>query len=105
MDLVYKDRLMQEGLVSEADIKGWEKEYTDTLNKHFELAKKITKLSIMDWIDTPWTGFFEATDPKKVWKTKLDFKSLVWLVPHRSQSSINIMLFFFELNTSSQRSM
>lgn len=104
MDLVYKDRLMQEGLVSEADIKGWEKEYTDTLNKHFELAKKITKLSIMDWIDTPWTGFFEATDPKKVWKTKLDFKILelafdpegefVWLVPHPSQRSIKILFFF-----------
>ncbi|KAI8435368.1 hypothetical protein MSG28_003687 [Choristoneura fumiferana] len=69
VDLMYKERLKQEGLVSEADIKGWEKEYTDTLNKHFELAKKITKLSIMDWIDTPWTGFFEATDPKKIQET------------------------------------
>lgn len=52
--------------MTDEDTKMWEKEYTDTLNKHFELAKKITKLSIMDWVDTPWTGFFEAIDPKKV---------------------------------------
>lgn len=66
MDRIYGDQLKAEGVITDADIKGWEKEYMDTLNKHFELAKKITKLSIMDWVDTPWTGFFEATDPKKV---------------------------------------
>lgn len=63
---MYADKLRSEGVVNDADIKHWEKEYMDTLNLHFELAKKITKLSIMDWIDTPWTGFFEARDPKKV---------------------------------------
>lgn len=66
VDKVYAAKVKAEGVVTDAEIKQWEKEYTDTLNKHFELAKKITKLSIMDWIDTPWTGFFESTDPKKV---------------------------------------
>lgn len=66
MDLIYGDKLKAEGIANELDIKRWEKEYTDTLNQHFELAKAIKKLSIMDWIDTPWTGFFESVDPKKV---------------------------------------
>lgn len=66
MDQIYANKLKSEGTVTDADLKGWEKEYLDTLNAHFELAKKVTKLSIMDWIDTPWTGFFEATDPKTV---------------------------------------
>lgn len=66
MDKLYATQLKAEGVITDADLKGWEKEYMDTLNAHFELSKKVTKLSIMDWIDTPWTGFFEATDSKKV---------------------------------------
>lgn len=66
MDQIYAKQLKAEGVVTDSDLKGWEKEYMETLNAHFELAKKVTKLSIMDWIDTPWTGFFEATDPKTV---------------------------------------
>ena len=66
MDLIYAEKLKAEGVANDSDIKGWEKEYMDALNTHFELAKKITKLSIREWIDTPWTGFFEATDPNKV---------------------------------------
>lgn len=66
MDQIYSAKLKAAGVASDADTKGWEKEYMDTLNQHFELAKKVTKLSIMDWIDTPWTGFFESKDPNKV---------------------------------------
>ncbi|CAH0747890.1 unnamed protein product [Diatraea saccharalis] len=69
VDKKYAAKLKSEGVVNDADIKHWEKEYMDTLNLHFELAKKVTKLSIMDWIDTPWTGFFEAVDPKKIQDT------------------------------------
>lgn len=66
VDVLYANKLKAEGVITDNDIKGWQKEYMDTLNEHFNLAKKVTKLSIMDWVDTPWTGFFEATDPNKV---------------------------------------
>lgn len=66
VDKIYAEKLKAEGVLTDQEIKIWEKEYMDTLNKHFELAKKVTKLSIMAWVDTPWTGFFEARDPKKV---------------------------------------
>ncbi|CAH0729240.1 unnamed protein product, partial [Brenthis ino] len=82
VDKIYSEKLKAEGIVTDADIKGWEKEYMDTLNKHFELAKKITKLSIMDWVDTPWTGFFEATDPKKVRETGISETSLATISQH-----------------------
>ncbi|XP_013182328.1 PREDICTED: 2-oxoglutarate dehydrogenase, mitochondrial-like [Papilio xuthus] len=82
VDKLYAEKVKAEGVVTDADIKQWEKEYTDTLNKHFELAKKITKLSIMDWIDTPWTGFFEARDPKKIEETGVCEASIMTIANH-----------------------
>ncbi|XP_072944236.1 2-oxoglutarate dehydrogenase complex component E1-like [Epargyreus clarus] len=82
VDQIYGAKLKAEGTVTDADIKGWEKEYMDTLNKHFELAKKITKLSIMDWIDTPWTGFFEARDPNKIEETGISETTISTISKH-----------------------
>ncbi|XP_052756857.1 2-oxoglutarate dehydrogenase complex component E1-like isoform X1 [Galleria mellonella] len=82
VDKIYGAKLKAEGIINDADIKQWEKEYMDTLNKHFELAKKITKLSIMDWIDTPWTGFFEATDPNKVQETGISDATISTISQH-----------------------
>ncbi|XP_045447014.1 2-oxoglutarate dehydrogenase, mitochondrial-like [Melitaea cinxia] len=82
VDRIYGDKLKAEGVITDGDIKGWEKEYMDTLNKHFELAKKITKLSIMDWVDTPWTGFFEATDPKKIRDTGICETTIATIANH-----------------------
>ncbi|OWR47555.1 2-oxoglutarate dehydrogenase [Danaus plexippus plexippus] len=82
VDKIYAKKILAEGVVTQADINRWEKEYNDTLNKHFELAKKVTKLSIMDWIDTPWTGFFESCDPKKVKETGICETSLSTIAHH-----------------------
>ncbi|XP_030023535.2 2-oxoglutarate dehydrogenase, mitochondrial [Manduca sexta] len=82
VDQVYAAKLKAEGSVTDSDIKGWEKEYMDTLNKHFELAKKVTKLSIMDWIDTPWTGFFEAVDPSKIKETGISQTTINTITAH-----------------------
>ncbi|XP_063821458.1 2-oxoglutarate dehydrogenase complex component E1-like [Ostrinia nubilalis] len=82
VDKIYADKLKSEGVVNDGDIKQWEKEYMDTLNKHFELAKKVTKLSIMDWIDTPWTGFFEARDPKKIEDTGISDATISTISGH-----------------------
>lgn len=71
VDQIYAKKLKAEGVITDADIKKWETEYQDTMTKHFEMSKKTTQLSIMDWTDTPWTGFFEATDPSKVTHMKL----------------------------------
>ncbi|XP_046963565.1 2-oxoglutarate dehydrogenase, mitochondrial-like [Vanessa cardui] len=82
VDRIYGEKLKADGVITDADIKGWEKEYMDTLNKHFELAKKITKLSIMDWVDTPWTGFFEASDPKKIRDTGISETTITTIAQH-----------------------
>ncbi|RVE54954.1 hypothetical protein evm_000321 [Chilo suppressalis] len=82
VDKIYAAKLKSEGVVNDADVKQWEKEYMDTLNQHFELAKKVTKLSIMDWIDTPWTGFFEATDPKKIKETGISNATISTISKH-----------------------
>ncbi|XP_075970043.1 2-oxoglutarate dehydrogenase, mitochondrial-like [Anticarsia gemmatalis] len=85
VDALYGQKLMAEGVATASDIKGWEKEYMDTLNEHFELAKKITKLSIMDWIDTPWTGFWEATDPNKIQDTGICKATIATIANHFSK--------------------
>ncbi|VVC99435.1 unnamed protein product [Leptidea sinapis] len=82
VDKMYGEKLKASGLVTDADIKGWEKEYMDTLNQHFELAKKVTKLSIMDWIDTPWTGFFESRDLNKIQETGICESSISTISKH-----------------------
>ncbi|XP_049867197.1 2-oxoglutarate dehydrogenase complex component E1-like [Pectinophora gossypiella] len=82
VDKMYADKLRAEGSVTDAEIKGWEKEYMDTMAAHFELAKKVTKLSILDWIDTPWTGFFQATDPKKILGTGITKTTLMHIATH-----------------------
>ncbi|CAH2074716.1 unnamed protein product, partial [Iphiclides podalirius] len=82
VDKIYAEKVKAEGVVTDSEIKKWEKEYMDTLNEHFELAKKVTKLSIMAWIDTPWTGFFEARDPKKVEETGISEVSLMTIANH-----------------------
>ncbi|CAH0604432.1 unnamed protein product [Chrysodeixis includens] len=85
IDVMYGNKLKSEGIASDADIKGWEKEYMDTMNLHFENAKKVTKLSIMDWVDTPWTGFFEAVDPKKIKETGISQTTLNTIAKHYSK--------------------
>ncbi|KAL4706329.1 hypothetical protein ACJJTC_004938 [Scirpophaga incertulas] len=82
VDKIYAAKLLEEGVVTVDDIKQWEKEYMDTLNLHFELAKKVTKLSIMDWIDTPWTGFFEARDPKLIEETGINSTTIATISQH-----------------------
>ncbi|KAJ2952486.1 hypothetical protein O0L34_g6803 [Tuta absoluta] len=82
VDKIYAEQLQAEGSVSDADIKGWETEYMNTLNQHFELAKKVTKLSIMDWIDTPWTGWIEATDPCKIQETGISEQTISTIANH-----------------------
>ncbi|KAH9634827.1 hypothetical protein HF086_012241 [Spodoptera exigua] len=82
IDLMYADHLKATGIASEADIKKWEKEYTDTLNKHFEMSKKITKLSIMDWVDTPWTGFFENVNPNVIKETGISQQTVATITSH-----------------------
>uniref|UniRef100_A0A2A4JMC2 Dehydrogenase E1 component domain-containing protein n=1 Tax=Heliothis virescens TaxID=7102 RepID=A0A2A4JMC2_HELVI len=82
VDLIYADKLKAEGMATDADIEGWQKEYKDTLIKHFELAKKVAKLTITDWIDTPWTGFFESVDPNKIKETGIPLKSINTIANH-----------------------
>ncbi|KAJ8722988.1 hypothetical protein PYW07_004168 [Mythimna separata] len=82
VDQVYAEKLKAEGVITDADIQAWEKDFNDTLNTHFEMAKKIKMLSIRDWIDTPWTGFFQARDPTKIQETGISRHSLDTIARH-----------------------
>ncbi|CAH1646327.1 unnamed protein product [Spodoptera littoralis] len=82
IDLMYADHLKANGIATDADIKKWEKEYTNTLNTHFDMSKKITKLCIMDWVDTPWTGFFESVDPNVIKETGISQQTVTTITNH-----------------------
>ncbi|XP_037973779.1 2-oxoglutarate dehydrogenase complex component E1 isoform X2 [Plutella xylostella] len=85
IDQIYAKKLKAEGVITDADIKKWETEYQDTMTKHFEMSKKTTQLSIMDWTDTPWTGFFEATDPSKIQPTGVSEQTIARISKHFCQ--------------------
>jgi 2-oxoglutarate dehydrogenase E1 component len=52
---LYGDRLIQEGVVTQADIDGWLKEFDSFLDAEFE-AGKAYKPSRIDWLDGVWSG-------------------------------------------------
>lgn len=82
IDQIYAAKIKAEGSVSEAEIAKMQKDYDDAMNKHFEICMKVDKQSILDWLDIPWIGFFEATDPCKIAETGVSRKTIETITNH-----------------------
>lgn len=74
---LYADRLIAEGTVTEEEVKSVAEKYEKICEEAFELAKKETHIKYKDWLDSPWSGFFEGKDPCKVSPTGLKEETLV----------------------------
>ncbi|XP_019874476.2 2-oxoglutarate dehydrogenase complex component E1 isoform X2 [Aethina tumida] len=62
----YSEQLIQEGVVTEEDVKQVKEKYDKICEEAFERARQETHIKYKDWIDSPWSGFFEGKDPLKV---------------------------------------
>lgn len=62
----YSEQLIQEGIVTEEEVKDVKDKYDKICEEAFERARQETHIKYKDWIDSPWSGFFEGKDPLKV---------------------------------------
>ncbi|XP_023011751.1 2-oxoglutarate dehydrogenase complex component E1-like [Leptinotarsa decemlineata] len=62
---LYAEKLIKEGVAKEAEVKEIQDKYDKICEEEFQKASKETHMKYSDWIDSPWSGFFEGKDPLK----------------------------------------
>uniref|UniRef100_A0A336L5D2 oxoglutarate dehydrogenase (succinyl-transferring) n=1 Tax=Culicoides sonorensis TaxID=179676 RepID=A0A336L5D2_CULSO len=74
---LYSNKLISEGCVSAEEVKDVKDKYDKICDEAFEQAKTETHIKYKDWLDSPWSGFFEGKDPLKVLPTGVIEETLV----------------------------
>ncbi|XP_058983503.1 2-oxoglutarate dehydrogenase complex component E1 isoform X4 [Musca domestica] len=82
---LYADKLIAEGTCTSEEVKSVADKYEKICEEAFELAKTETHIKYKDWLDSPWSGFFEGKDPLKVSPTGVKEETLVH-IGHRFSS-------------------
>lgn len=62
----YADQLITEGVVTAEEVKDVKDKYEKICEDAYNQAKQETHIKYKDWLDSPWSGFFEGKDPLKV---------------------------------------
>ncbi|XP_022901926.1 2-oxoglutarate dehydrogenase complex component E1 isoform X3 [Onthophagus taurus] len=73
----YADNLIKEGVVTPAEVQDVKEKYEKICEEAFSAARKETHVKHKDWLDSPWSGFFEGKDPLKVGPTGVKEETLV----------------------------
>lgn len=63
---IYANQLIEEGVVNAEEVKSVADKYEKICEDALEQAKSETHIKYKDWLDSPWSGFFEGKDPLKV---------------------------------------
>ncbi|XP_041447635.1 2-oxoglutarate dehydrogenase, mitochondrial isoform X5 [Drosophila obscura] len=74
---LYADKLIAEGTVTGEEVKSVAAKYENICEEAFALAKTETHVKYKDWLDSPWSGFFEGKDPLKVAPTGVKEETLI----------------------------
>ncbi|XP_021944060.1 2-oxoglutarate dehydrogenase, mitochondrial isoform X2 [Folsomia candida] len=72
----YSHKLKNEGVVTEEEIKDVKEKYERILEEAHLGAQQVTTIKYKDWLDSPWSGFFEGKDPMKVSPTGVHEETL-----------------------------
>ncbi|XP_019894314.2 2-oxoglutarate dehydrogenase-like, mitochondrial [Musca domestica] len=59
---LYSEKLVKEMVLSAEELKALVAEYDQILEEGFKEADKERSISYKDWIDSPWSGFFDGKD-------------------------------------------
>lgn len=73
----YASKLVQEGVVTEEEVKDVKERYDKICEEAYSNARKETHIKYKDWLDSPWSGFFEGKDPLMVSPTGVKEDTLV----------------------------
>ncbi|KAM0731430.1 2-oxoglutarate dehydrogenase complex component E1 [Formica fusca] len=63
---IYSDKLLKEGVITEAFAKEEKEKYINHCEEEFKKARTISSMQMRDWHDLPWTEFFSNQSPKRV---------------------------------------
>ncbi|KAH9498408.1 hypothetical protein Btru_008193 [Bulinus truncatus] len=65
----YAEQLINNSVLSQQEYEEEISKYDKICEEAYSLAKKETAVSNIDWLDSPWKGFFEGRDPMVLPKT------------------------------------
>ncbi|XP_070163996.1 2-oxoglutarate dehydrogenase complex component E1 isoform X5 [Polyergus mexicanus] len=73
----YANSLINDGVVTPEEVKDVKDKYEKICEEAYNNAKQETHIKYKDWLDSPWSGFFEGKDPLKVSPTGIKEDTLV----------------------------
>ncbi|KAH0567489.1 2-oxoglutarate dehydrogenase, mitochondrial isoform X5 [Cotesia glomerata] len=74
---IYSKKLIDEGVVTPEEVKDVKEKYEKICEEAYTNARQETHIKYKDWLDSPWSGFFEGKDPLKVSPTGIKEDTLV----------------------------
>jgi len=72
---IYRERLVSEGIVSAAEVDGWQDEFNAFLDREFD-AGKAYRVNKADWLDGVWSGYKLPADDDRRGKTEASADTL-----------------------------
>lgn len=73
----YAQSLISDGVVTEEEVKDVKDKYEKICEEAYTNARQETHIKYKDWLDSPWSGFFEGKDPLKASPTGIKEDTLV----------------------------
>ncbi|XP_011330712.1 2-oxoglutarate dehydrogenase, mitochondrial isoform X2 [Ooceraea biroi] len=73
----YANSLIADGVVTPEEVKDVKDKYEKICEEAYNNARQETHIKYKDWLDSPWSGFFEGKDPLKVSPTGIKEDTLV----------------------------
>ncbi|XP_043787288.1 2-oxoglutarate dehydrogenase, mitochondrial isoform X4 [Apis laboriosa] len=73
----YAKTLTDDGVVTSEEVKDVKDKYEKICEEAYVNAKQETHIKYKDWLDSPWSGFFEGKDPLKVSPTGIKEDTLI----------------------------
>ncbi|XP_034189450.1 oxoglutarate dehydrogenase Nc73EF isoform X1 [Osmia lignaria lignaria] len=73
----YAQNLTNDGVVTPEEVKDVKDKYEKICEEAYVNARQETHIKYKDWLDSPWSGFFEGKDPLKVSPTGIKEDTLI----------------------------
>ncbi|XP_076168173.1 oxoglutarate dehydrogenase Nc73EF isoform X1 [Ptiloglossa arizonensis] len=73
----YAKSLIDDGVVTSEEVKDVKDKYEKICEEAYTNARQETHIKYKDWLDSPWSGFFEGKDPLKVSPTGIKEDTLI----------------------------
>lgn len=74
---IYAKSLIDDGVVTSEEVKDVKDKYEKICEEAYTNARQETHIKYKDWLDSPWSGFFEGKDPLKVSPTGIKEDTLI----------------------------